>query len=126
MIKKFKNRKIVLDIREDLKSGYYDKNIQSVENFYHHEMFMSDLYINLINGYPYIVDYNTQTVYDLPRNDFQLFLEDLIKQGKIVLEPYGKRMSKSLLKDLEKQFLKMGALLPWINQKNKIKKINLK
>lgn len=102
MIKKFKNRKIVLDIREDLKSGYYDKNIQSVENFYHHDMFMSDLYIELINGYQYIVDYNTQTVYDLPRNHFQLFLEDLIKKGKIVLEPYGKRMSKSLLKDLEK------------------------
>lgn len=104
MIKKFKNRKIILDIREDLKSGYYEKNIQSVEKFYHHDMFMSDLCISLINGYPYIVDNNTQTVYDLPRNDFQLFLEDLIKKGKIVLEPYGKRMSKSLLQDLEKVF----------------------
>ena len=66
MIKKFKNRKIILDIREDLKSGYYEKNIYSVENFYHNDMFMSDLCINQINGYPYIVDYNTQTVYDLP------------------------------------------------------------
>ena len=32
MIKKFKNRKIILDIREDLKSGYYEKNIYNVEN----------------------------------------------------------------------------------------------
>lgn len=104
MIKKFKNRKIILDIREDLKSGYYEKNIHSVENFYHHDMFMSDLCISQINGYQYIVDNNTQTVYDLPRNDFQLFLEELIEKGKIILEPYGRRMSKSLLQDLEKVF----------------------
>ena len=97
MIKKFKNRKIILDIREDLKSGYYEK-------FYHHDMFMSDLCVNQINGYQYIVDNNTQTVYDLPRNDFQLFLEELIEKGKIILEPYGRRMSKSLLQDLEKVF----------------------
>lgn len=101
MIKKFKNGKIILDIREDLKSGYYEKTVQSVENFYHGEMFMNDLYINQINGYQYIVDHNTQTVYDLPRNHFVMFLEDLIKDGKIILEPYGKKMSKELLQDLE-------------------------
>lgn len=105
MIKKFKNRKIILDIREDLKSGYYEKNIYSVENFYHNDMFMSDLCINQINGYQYIVDNNTQTVYDLPRNDFRLFLEELIEKGKIILEPYGRRMSKSLLQDLENNLM---------------------
>lgn len=101
MIKKFKNGKIVLDIKEDLKSGYYENNIQSVENFYHNEMQMSDLYINTINGYQYIVDFNTQTVYDLPRNHFVMFLEDLCKGEKIILEPYGRKISKSLLQDLE-------------------------
>lgn len=104
MIKKFKNGKIVLDIREDLKTGYYESNIQSVEGFYHDEMTMQDLYVNQINGYQYIVDWNTQRLYDLPRNDFQLFLEDLSNGKKITLEPYGKRMSKSLLQDLENGF----------------------
>ena len=32
MIKKFKNGNIVLDVREDIKSGYY--NIKGIENFY--------------------------------------------------------------------------------------------
>lgn len=104
MIKKFKNGKIVLDIREDLRTEYYEKNIQSVEGFYHNEMFMQDLYINQINGYQYIVDWSTQRLYDLPRNDFKLFLEELSNGKKITLEPYGKRMSKSLLQDLENGF----------------------
>lgn len=65
---------------------------------------ISKSYLSLFNGYQYIVDNNTQTVYDLPRNDFQLFLEELIEKGKIILEPYGRRMSKSLLQDLEKVF----------------------
>ena len=65
MIKKFKNGNIVLDVRDDIKNGYYEKNIESIENFYHNDMCMEDLYINQINGYLYIVDYNTGLVYDL-------------------------------------------------------------
>ena len=30
MIKKFKNGNIVLDIRDDIRSGYYEKNIESI------------------------------------------------------------------------------------------------
>ena len=102
MIKKFKNGNIVLDIREDIKNGYYEKAIEGIENFYHNDMCMEDLYINQINGYLYIVDYNTGLVYDLPGGyTFKGFLEELLEKGKIKLIPYGKIMSKELLNDLE-------------------------
>ena len=98
MIKKFKNGNIVLDIRDDIKSGYY--NINGIENFYHHDMCMEDLYINQINGYLYIVDYNTRLVYDLSRG-YLYFLEELLTKRKIKLIPYGKKISKELINDLE-------------------------
>ena len=102
MIKKFKNGNIVLDIREDIKNGYYEKTIESLENFYYNDMIMENLYINQINGYLYIVDYNTGLVYDLPGGYmFKDFLEELLEKGKIKLIPYGKKISKELLNDLE-------------------------
>ena len=102
MIKKFKNGNIVLDIRDDIKNGYYEKTIESLENFYYNDMIMENLYINQINGYLYIVDYNTGLVYDLPGGYmFKDFLEELLNKGKIKLIPYGKKMSKELLNDLE-------------------------
>ena len=102
MIKKFKNGNIVLDIRDDIKNGYYEKTIESIENFYHNEMCMETLYINQINGYLYIIDYNTRLVYDLPGGYmFEDFLKELLNKGKIKLIPYGKRISKELLNDLE-------------------------
>ena len=100
MIKKFKNGNIVLDIREDIKKGYYEKTIDGIENFYHNEMYMEDLYVNQINGYLYIVDFNKRLVYDLPRG-YLNFLKELLNKGKIKLIPYGKRISKELLNDLE-------------------------
>ena len=100
MIKKFKNGNIVLDIRDDIKKGYYEKTIEGIENFYHHDMCMEDLYINQINGYLYIVDFNKRLVYDLPRG-YLNFLEELLNKGKIKLIPYGKKISKELLHDLE-------------------------
>ena len=100
MIKKFKNGNIVLDVREDIKKGYYEKTIEGIENFYHHDMCMEDLYINQINGYLYIVDFNTRLVYDLPRG-YLNFLEELLNKGKIKLIPYGKKISKELINDLE-------------------------
>ena len=100
MIKKFKNGNIVLVIREDIKKGYYEKTIDGIENFYHNEMYMEDLYVNQINGYLYIVDFNKRLVYDLPRG-YLNFLKELLNKGKIKLIPYGKRISKELLNDLE-------------------------
>ena len=100
MIKKFKNGNIVLDIREDIKKGYYEKTIEGIENFYHNEMYIEDLYVNQINGYLYIVDFNKRLVYDLPRG-YLNFLEELLTNGKIKLIPYEKRISDELLNDLE-------------------------
>ena len=100
MIKKFKNGNIVLDIREDIKKGYYEKTIEGIENFYHHDMCMEDLYINQINGYLYIVDFNKRLVYDLPRGYLNI-LEEILNKGKIKLIPYGKKISKELINDLE-------------------------
>lgn len=100
MIRKFKNGNIVLDIREDIKKGYFD--IENIENFYHDEMCMEDLYINQINGYLYIADYNTGLVYDLPGGyRFEDFIKELLNKGKFKLIPYGKRISKELFNDLE-------------------------
>ena len=102
MIKKFKNGNIVLDVRDDIKNGYYEKTIDSIENFYYNDMTMEDLYINQINGYLYIVDFNTGLVYDLlGAYMFKDFLEELLEKGKIKLIPYGKKISKELLNDLE-------------------------
>ena len=100
MIRKFKNGNIVLDIRDDIKKGYYEKTIDGIENFYHNEMYMEDLYVNQINGYLYIVDFNKRLVYDLPRG-YLNFLKELLNKGKIKLIPYGKKISKDLLNDLE-------------------------
>ena len=100
MIKKFKNGNIVLDIREDIKKGYYEKTIEGIENFYHNEMYIEDLYVNQINGYLYIVDFNKRLVYDLPRG-YLNFLKELLNKGKIKLIPYEKRISEELLNDLE-------------------------
>ena len=105
MIKKFKNGNIVLDIRDDIKKGYYEKTIDSIEKFYYNDMTMEDLYINQINGYLYTVDYNARLVYDLPGGYmFKDFLEELLEKGKIKLIPYGKIMSKELLNDLENRY----------------------
>ena len=102
MIKKFKNGNIVLDIKDDIKKSYYEKTIESIENFYNNDMCMEELYINQINGYLYIVDYNTGLVYDLPGVYlFKDFLEELLNKGKIKLIPYEKKISKELLHDLE-------------------------
>ena len=103
MIKKFKNGNIVLDIRDDIKSGYYEKTIDSIENFYHHDMCMEDLYINQINGYLYIVDFNKRLVYDLPGGYlFKDFLElpsinsfDSIQTGSNALSLYRLNKEKT-------------------------------
>ena len=105
MIKKFKNGNIVLDVREDIKNGYFEKTIESIENFYHNDMYMEDLYINEINGCLYMIDYNTRLVYDLfGIYIFEDFLKELLNKGKIKLIPYGKRTSEELLNDIENAY----------------------
>lgn len=100
MIKKFKNGKILL---KPEKIDFDGKTLS--ENFYHDDMFFSDLYINQINGYQYIVDFNTSLVYDLGsyllQNPLKWLLETLETNGKMYLYPLNKKECKSLLQDLE-------------------------
>ena len=101
-IKKFKNGKIKMTVKKDydiLPDGSINENV------YHDDMFMSDLSINQINGYQYIVDFNTSTCYEmgsyLVQNPLKEILETLQENKKIYLYPLSKKESKSLLQDLE-------------------------
>jgi len=107
-IKKFKNGKIKMSIQRD-----YDINDDSSinENVYHDDMFMSDLSFNQINGYMYLVDQNTQLVYDLQNHGYSIMnnaliqlLNELEKTNVIYFYPLTKKESKSLLQDLENGF----------------------
>ena len=102
MIKKFKNGNINLSIKEDLKSGYYDNN--NIENFIHNEMFMSDLYIEVINGYLYILDMSNNNLYEFGFITIDDFLRKLLKGHTIKLYPLDKEVTKGLLQDLEKDY----------------------
>ena len=101
MIKKFKNGKILLkpDKMDILEDGSID------ESFYHDDMFIQDLYINQINGYQYIVDFNTGLVYELGsyllQNPLKYILDELEENGKMYLYPLTRKHSKDLLQDLE-------------------------
>lgn len=101
-IKKFKNGKIVIRLEKK-----YDVLTDGTisESVYHTDMFFSDLCIEQINGYQYIVDCNTQRVYELGsyllQNPLKWILDTLGEDGKMVLLPLSKRESKSLIEDLE-------------------------
>lgn len=99
MIKKFKNGNITIR---------FDKDYTNIDEFYGRDMFWNDLYINQINGYEYLVDFNTQLVYELGSCLMQNPLkeiEDIVKeQGSMKLHPLSKKDSKSLLQDLENGF----------------------
>ena len=101
LIKKFKNGKIKveLDYRDD------GNTAQEIESVYHDDMFMADLYLNQINGYQYLVDWNTQLVYELGsylfQNPLKEMLDELLEKGKIYFYPLSKKESLSLLEDLE-------------------------
>ena len=99
MIKKFKNGNINLSIKEDLKSGYY--NCDNVESFIHDEMFMSDLYIEVINGYLYILDMSNNNLYEFGFITIDDFLRKILKGHTIKLYRLDKRATKDLLQDLE-------------------------
>ena len=102
MIKKFKNGNINLSIKEDLKNDYYNHN--NVEGFIHGEMFMEDLYINIIGGYLYILDTSNYNLYALDFMTINEFLNELLKGYTIKLYKLDKRTTKDLLQDLENDY----------------------
>ena len=101
IVKKFKNGKIKVELDYTNEGA----TIQELENVYHNDMFMSDLYINQINGYSYLVDFNTSLVYELGsylmQNPLKQILEELLEKSKIYFYPLTKKQSKDLLEDLE-------------------------
>lgn len=90
-IRKFKNGKVKLYIPKG--DWYYrDSNGKIKEEFYHDEMFMHNLYIEVIDGDYYIVDTSTNLIYDyfnsyLIQNPLQYLLKDLEEKEKIYLYP---------------------------------------
>ena len=102
MIKKFKNGNINLSIKEDLKSGYY--NELNIESFIHDEMFMENLYIEVINGYLYILDMSSNNLYEFGFITIDYFLNELLKGHTIKLYPLDKEVTKGLLQDLENDY----------------------
>lgn len=106
MLKEFKNGNLVIDIRKDIKEGYYNKeDAQWIDEFYNQELTMSDYYFNQINGYMYLVNYRTNRVYDFS-NCYINILDDLkleLKENNYTLKlfPLSKKDGNSLMKDLE-------------------------
>ena len=104
MIKKFKNGKIKLN-RPAKNDSYYWDNGVLIDEYYHDDMFFSDLYINQINGYMYITDFNTGLVYELGsyllQNPIKYILDEITEGGRMYLYPLSKKCSLSLLEDLE-------------------------
>lgn len=90
-VKKFKNGKIKLEVKKN--DWYYrDGDGKIKEDFYHDELFFNDLFIEEIDGDFYIVDTNTNLIYDyfnscLIQNPLQYLLKDLEEKEKIYLYP---------------------------------------
>jgi hypothetical protein len=106
-IQKFSNGNI--NLKADV------KEFTNIDAFYE-SMTNNDLYFNQINGYMYLVDFNTSHVYDFSDCYINILahLENLLYQGydfktnpktkTLKLYPLTKKESKSLLQDLENGF----------------------
>ena len=79
-VKKFKNGKILLSANKN----------EVDENFYHDTMFYSDLYLNQINGYQYIVDFNTNLVYEI--GSYLITSYQQYKQHKLIMGFYTQQL----------------------------------
>ena len=101
-----KNADGTIEFRLDPEYGWYwDRDGKLTEEYYHDVMFMEDLYITFINGYGYLVDYNTRLVYGLEfefgKSYLQTLLDDIhdcYKNDEVfVLIPFSKEESEELL-----------------------------
>ena len=103
MIKKFKNGKIKLSYPKSRidKHCYLDEEGDILDDYYYNEVEMEDIYFNQINGYMYLVDFNTQLVYELESQNIQnplKWLLDTIKEdGRYYLYPLTRRESEELI-----------------------------
>ena len=108
MVRKFKNGNITIrsPYHMSKNSVNYELYAKNIDNLYDREIIMKDLYFNQINGYMYLVDYNTQRVYDFSEccNNILYHLDNLFRTTKkIKLYPLSKKESKSLLEDRKRE-----------------------
>ena len=114
MIKKFKNGKVKLSVPKN--DWYYRNDDKSIkEEFYFEEMFYNNLYIEEIYGTYFIVDYETNNVYNffnsyLLQNPLRYLLDELTENNTVYLYPLSKRESKQLLKQYYAEQEEMGWL----------------
>ena len=118
LIKKFNNGNINMKLeKSDL--FYHGKNNTcnnkefninniDIDSIYNDEITMDDLYFNQINGYMYLVDYNTNNIYDFSNcyNNILLDLKSMLvdsynKNESLKLYAVSKKEYKSLMEDLE-------------------------
>lgn len=102
MIKKFKNGNINVT---------WNNNEATINELYEGDFFWNDLHFNQINGYIYLIDFNTCNAYDMGLVKPYLFesvgtlkaLEIVLTEnsGKLKLYPVSKKEYKSLMQDLE-------------------------
>lgn len=92
-IQKFKNGNVTIYNYSD----FYD----NIDSYYHNEITMNDLYIEFFEDIAYIVDYNTQKVYNLYidycTNPLIYIDNELQKNGKIKLYPLSKKEADEIL-----------------------------
>ena len=67
-------------------------------------MFLEDLYIEIINGYLYILDMSNNSLYELGFITIDDFLNELLKGYTIKLYKLDKEVAKDLLQDLENNY----------------------
>lgn len=105
IIKKFKNGKVKMKLEKSDFFYYADENGGiDIDRLYNNEITMNDLCIQQINGYQYIVDFNTSTVYEMGSYLLQnplKFIADELSEGTVYLYPLTKKLSLDLLEDLE-------------------------
>ena len=92
-IVKFKNGNITIYNYSD----FYD----SIDGYYYNEITMHDLYIEFFEDLAYIIDYNTQKVYNLYIDYYTnplIYLNNELKtHGKIKLYPLSKKEAYEIL-----------------------------
>ncbi len=108
-IKKFKNGKVKLFIPKN-DSHYRDLYGEVIEEFYFDEIETSCLYIVEIEWNYFIIDFETNKVYDyypgyLIHNPLKYLLDELALNNKLYLYPLSKRESKEFLKKYYKEQL---------------------
>jgi len=99
MIKRYKNGTLILEIHPI-------KTIQDVESFYHDEIFMEGLNIDVIDYKYYIFDFDKNIVYPLDI-DFNIdptrwiMCEIIEKNGVVKFYPLNKKESLKIIKKYE-------------------------